>query len=234
MHDELHGATYFSKLELCASYHQIRVHPEDTMETAFQTHSGHYEYLVMSFGLCNAPSTFQATMNHIFRPYLGKFVLVFFNDILVYSTDWRSHLSQLWKVLEVLQVNQFVIKPCKCFFGQTKVEYIGHFISEHGVRVDIRKVAAMENWPVPKSVTELCGFLGLTGYYRKFVKGYGEIARPLAQLLRKGKFQWSPEAEAAFITLKSAMTSTHVLAVPNFNEEFLIETDASGIGIGVV
>lgn len=115
--DELHGASYFSKLDLRAGYHQIRVHPDDVPKTVFRTHNGHYEYLVMAFRLCNAPSTFQAIMNHIFRPYLCKFVLVFFYDILVYSRTWHDHLGHLRKVLEVLHQHKFVIKPSKCFFG---------------------------------------------------------------------------------------------------------------------
>ncbi|KAL6315672.1 hypothetical protein AAG906_005760 [Vitis piasezkii] len=190
MLDELHGAS-------------ARVKPSDIHKTAFRTHNGHYEYLVMPFGLCNAPSTFQAIMNSIFRPHLRKFILVFFDDILIYSPDWDHHLLHVRQTFEILR-HRFFVKDSKCAFGQQELEYLGHIITS------------------------------LPGYYRKFVKNYGIIARPLTNLLKKGQFGWHEEAERAFLALKRAMTTTPILAMPNFNESFTIETDASGEGIGAV
>ncbi|RVW67435.1 Retrovirus-related Pol polyprotein from transposon 17.6 [Vitis vinifera] len=234
MLDELYGATYFTKLDLRAGYHQVRVHAPDIPKTAFQTHNGHFEYLVMPFGLCNAPSTFQAIMNSIFRPYLRKFILVFFDDILVYSPTWELHLNHVRKTLEILKKHSFFVKATKCDFGKQELEYLGHIVTNHGVKVDGKKIEAMIAWPQPTTITELRGFLGLTGYYRKFVRNYGVLARPLTNLLKKGNFKWDEDAAAAFTMLKQALTTTPTLAMPNFNEPFTIETDASGDGIGAV
>nr|XP_009762266.1 PREDICTED: uncharacterized protein LOC104214313 [Nicotiana sylvestris] len=188
--DELYGAQFFSKLDLLSGYHQIRVRPEDLEKIAFRTHDGHYEFLVMSFGLSNAPSTFQATMNDVFRPFLRRFVLVFFDDILVYSPSWSEHLEHL---RVVLQDHKLVAKRSKCVFGQQSVDYLGHVISHIGLAVDPAKITAIKQLPQPRSMKEVRGFLGLAGYYLRFIYHYASVAAPLTDLLRKDAFQWSPE-----------------------------------------
>ena len=187
--DELHGVSYFTKLDLKSGYHQIRVQPEDVHKTAFHTHDGHYEFLVMLFRLTNAPATFQSLMNDIFRTLLWRYVLVFFDDILVYSRTWTEHLSYLEKVFSILLSNQLYVNQSKCLIGQREVEYLGHIISKAEVSVDPKKICTMETWLVPTNTTALCGFLGLTGYYWKFIQGYGIIAAPLTKLLKKNGFQ---------------------------------------------
>jgi hypothetical protein len=229
--DELGNAKYFSKLDLRAGYHQIRVAEEDIPKTAFRTHNGHFEFVVMPFfGLCNAPATFQANMNEIFRPYLRRFVLVFFDDILVYSPSLQQHMGDLEKVLSLLQEHKFFVKRNHFVTDH----YLGHTIGPQGLGMEDTKVQAILQWPTPKNVKELRGFLGLAGYYRRFIRDFGKITQPFNAALQKGGFGWTEEMEEAFATLKTALTKAPTLALPDFSKGFVVECDASGRGMGAV
>jgi len=192
------------------------MNPGDIDKTAFRTHKGHYEFLVMPFGLTNAPSTFQVLMNHVFKPYLRQFILVFFDDILVYSLSLVAHLEHLRIALEVLRKHSLFTKRSKCTFGVRGVEYLGHVISFQGVATDPSKITVVKEWPIPTTIKQLRGFLGLSGYYRRFVK------------------HWDDITQQAFGQLETTMVTTPVLALPNFSKVFVVETDASGLGIGAV
>lgn len=185
-------------------------------------------------GLTNAPSTFQAAMNHVFQPLLRKCVIVFFDDILVYSTTLDDHSRHLSNVLALLHEHKFFVKLSKCTFCSTSVEYLGNLISDGLLKADPSKLEAMDAWPIPTTVKQLRGFLGLTGYYRRFIAKYSMIAAPLTELLKKDSFLWSEAANTAFTNLKMAMTTVPVLSLPDFEKPFCIETDASDVGIGAV
>ncbi|KAD2393308.1 hypothetical protein E3N88_40285 [Mikania micrantha] len=212
--DELHGATVFTKLDLQLRYYQIRMNPVDIKKTAFQTHSGHYEFMVMPFGLTNAPSTFQAAMNDLFRPHLRRFILLFFDDILIYSRDHQLHCHHLQTALELLQSQQFFAKATKCCF-------------------DINS-PFLASSRLPATVKAVRGFLGLTGYYRWFVRNYGILARPLTALTKKDGFQWTDIESAAFEMLKQALVTAPVLRLPDFSIPFTVECDASSDGVGAI
>ncbi|WVZ68636.1 hypothetical protein U9M48_017555 [Paspalum notatum var. saurae] len=232
--DELKGARYFTKLDLRSGYHQVRMHPDDIAKTAFRTHHGHFEFLVMPFGLTNAPATFQALMNDILHAYIRRFVLVFFDDILIYSSSWAEHLQHVKAILQLLRSHGLFLKRSKCFFGESFVAYLGHIISAARVAKDPSKVAAVEAWPRPRTARALRGFLRLTNYYRKFITGYGGVARPLTALLKGEAFSWTPEADQAFLDLKRALVSAPLLQLPDFSARFFVDCDASGSGFGAV
>jgi hypothetical protein len=197
--DELVGSSCFSKLDLRAGYHQIRLAPGEEYKTTFQTHHGQFEFTMMAFGLIGAPATFLSAMNDTLKDFLRKFVLVFFDDILIYSKNYQEHIQHIALVLKRLQDHHWQVKKSKCAFAQQTIAYLGHLISAAGVSTDPEKIHTIREWPVPTTAKELRSFLGLSGYYKKFVKHYGIIAKPLTNLLRKGElFVWRPTTEIAF------------------------------------
>jgi hypothetical protein len=232
--DELSGAQLFTKLDLHSGYHQIHMKEVDIPKTTFRNHEDHYEFLVMSFGLCNSPSTFQSLMNHVFCPFLRHFVLVFFDDILIYGKNWIDHLAYVDRVLHLLSQHQLFLKQSKCVFGASEVEHLGHLVGKADVRVDPKKIEAIQYWPHPNTLKILCGFMGLTGYYHKFVKNYGKIVAALTTLLKKNSFTWTPAVAQDFQNLKMDMCITPFLALLDFTKTFVLECDASRKGIGVV
>ena len=233
--DELSGSSWFTKLDLRFGFHQILLKPGEEFKTAFQTHFGQFEFRVMPFGLTGAPGTFQDAMNSTLAHFLRKFVLVFFDDILIYSKSYEEHLHHLALVFQQLQAHSWKIKMSKCEFAKRSIAYLGHVITPEGVTTDPQKVSAIVNWPLPQTVKDLRGFLGLAGYYRKFVRHFGILAKPLTELLRKNTlFVWTPAHASSFEALKHALSTSPVLSLPQFDKPFSIETDASGNGVGAV
>ena len=233
--DELSKAKWFSSLDLNSGYHQIRLKPGEEFKTTFQTHFGHFEFKVMAFGLCGAPGTFQGAMNTTLAPLLRKCVLVFFDDILVYSETLEDHWEHLKLVFQLLAKDQWAVKLSKCSFVQQQISYLGHIISSQGVATDPAKVEAVNSWPQPTSVKELRSFLGLAGYNRKFVRHFAVIAKPLTELLKKNVlFVWTPDHTASFQALKQALVTAPVLVMPDFSLPFCLETDASKLDVGAV
>ena len=233
--DQLVGAKVFSKIDLRSGYHQIKIRSEDIPKTAFSTRYGLYEYLVMSFGLTNAPAHFMYLMNSVFMPELDKFVVVFIDDILIYSKTKEEHAEHLRIVLQRLRDHQLYAKFSKCEFWLNKVPFLGHVISEEGIAVDPGKVQEVLEWKAPKCVKDIRSFLGLAGYYRRFIPNFSKISKPMTELLKKDqKFEWDEECEQAFRTLKKHLTTAPVLAQPDITKSFDVYCDASGTGLGCV
>lgn len=233
--DELHGAVWFSKLDLRASYHQIRLAEGEEYKTAFQTHSGHFEFKVVSFGLAAGPATFNSAMSDTLHPVIHVCALVFFDGILVFSKTLEEHADHLRQVMQLLCRDQWFVKRSKCTFGQNQLSYLGHRISAQGVAMEPAKIRAVQDWITPTDAQGVRRFLGLAGYYRHFVRHFGVIARPLFNLLKKGTpFIWTSVTEQAFQVLKQQLMSAPVLALPDFAKTFTVETDACADGIGAV
>ena len=233
--DQLKGAGVFSKIDLRSGYYQLRVKDVDVPKTAFRTRYGHYEFLVMPFGLTNAPAAFMDLMNKVFRPYLDQFVVVFIDDILVYSKDEQEHEQHLKIVLLTLRDKKLYAKLSKCDFWLKEISFLGHIMSAEGIRVDPVKIEAVVNWKPPRNFTEVRSFLGLAGYYRRVVKGFSIIASPLTKLLRKGvMFEWSDKCQNSFEQLKDMLVEAPVLTQPTSGKEYTLYSDASGIGLRCV
>ena len=233
--DQMRGAKVFSKIDLRSGYHQLKIRAEDIPKTAFTSRYGLYEYTVMSFGLTNAPAYFMYLMNKVFMEYLDKFVVVFIDDILVFSRNEEEHEEHLRLVLQKLRENQLYAKLSKCEFWLKEVSFLGHVITDGGITVDPSKVQDVLNWNPPKNVSEIRSFLGLAGYYRRFIEGFSKIVKPLTSLLEKGKeFKWDDKCQASFEELKEKLTTAPVLIMPDIHKGFDVYCDASRLGLGCV
>jgi hypothetical protein len=234
--DRLSGAKVFSRIDLCSGYYQIRIAQGDEEKTACRTRYGSYEFLVMPFGLTNAPATFCTLMNDIFREWLDDFVVIYIDDILVYSNSMEEHVEHLRKVFQRLKENKLYAKFEKCEFGVSEVDFLGHRITQEGLKMDDHKVKAILDWEPPRSVPALRSFLGLASYYHKFIKNFTKIATPLTNLLKKssGTYEWEEACNEAFETLKGILVKAPVLKLPDFDKDFEIHSDASDFAIGGV
>ncbi|KAM1244297.1 hypothetical protein ACFX1S_035999 [Malus domestica] len=206
--DSLIGSQVFSKIDLRSGYHQIRIKPGDEWKTAFKTRDGLYEWLVMPFGLSNAPSTFMRLMNQIFRPFIGKFVVVYFDDILVYSKNEEQHVGHLRQVLQVLRTEKLYANLKKCDFLTNSVLFLGYVVSNEGVKMDPSKVDAILNWAVPTNIHEVQSFHGLASFYRRFIRNFSAIIAPITDCLKKGEFKWTKDTYKSFQLIKEKMTTT--------------------------
>ncbi|GJZ38152.1 putative reverse transcriptase domain-containing protein [Tanacetum coccineum] len=233
--DQLQGSSVYSKIDLRSGYHQLRVCEEDISKMAFRTRYGYYEFQVMPFGLTNAPAVFMDLMNRVCKPYLDKFVIVFIDDILIYSKNMKEHEEHLKAILELLKKEELYAKFYKCEFWIPKVQFLGHVIDSQGIHVDPAKIESIKDWACPKTPTEIRQFLGLAGYYRRFIEGFLKITKPMTKLTQKKvAFEWGDKQEAAFQTLKHKLCSAPILALPQGAENFIVYSDASHKGLGAV
>lgn len=233
--DQLQGASYFSMIDLRPGYHKLKVREEDVARTAFPTRYGHYEFLVMPFGLTNAPAAFMDLMNRVCRPYLDHFVIVFIDDILIYSMSVEEHREHLRTIFEVLREKKLYAKFSTCEFWIKEVHFLGHVISCDGLKVNPSKIEAVMKWEQPKSPTEIKSFLDLASYYRRFIQDFSRIAKPMTGLTKKGvKFLWTDSQERAFQTLKQRLCEAPILSLPDGTEDMVVYSDAFGTGLGCV
>ncbi|GJU38053.1 putative reverse transcriptase domain-containing protein [Tanacetum coccineum] len=228
-------SSVYSKIDLRSGYHQLRVRDEDILKTAFRTRYGHYEFQVMPFGLTNAPAVFMDLMNRVCKPYLDKFVIVFIDDILIYSCNNKEHVNHLRIILELLKKEKLYAKFSKCDFWIRIVQFLGHLIDSQRLHVDPAKIEAVKNWTSLSTPTEIRQFLGLSGYYQRFIKDFSKIAKSLTELtLKNKKYIWGKDLESAFQLLKQKLCEAPILALPEGNDDFVVYCDASHQGLGAV
>lgn len=233
--DQLGHSRYFSKLDLFAGYHQIAMNENDQAKTAFSAPYGHFEYTRMPFGLKTAPATFQRMMNVILTGIQGIKCFVYQDDIIIYGKSIQDHNLKLTSVLEIIRKANLKLQPAKCEFLRREINYLGHVITENGIKPDPQKVQCVVNYPTAKSINNIQSFLGLANYYRKFIKNFSDISKPLNKLLKKGvKFNWDENCQNAFLILKDKITSSPILQYPDFTKPFIITTDASNYAIGAI
>jgi hypothetical protein len=233
--DRLAGAKWFSTLDLQSGYWQVGVAPEDREKTAFITSHGLFQFKVMPFGLTSAPATFERLMDKVLQGLHWETCLVYLDDIIVYATQFSHAVARLDQVFRRLKSAGLKLNPKKCHLFQQRVAYLGHIVSEDGIATDPEKLKAVSEWPTPQTVTQVRSFLGLCSYYRRFIKSFSSIAKPLHILTEKNRvFYWTSEAEVAFQTLKNALITSPILAYPDPHSEFILDTDASNFGIGAV
>jgi hypothetical protein len=233
--DQLRGEKIFSKIDPREGYHQVRIKEEDIHKTAFRTTYGNYEFVVVPFGPTNAPTIFMCLMNGISRNYMDKFVIVFLDDILIYSKSKEEHENHLRSMFQVLREHHLYAKLSKCYFYQKQIHYLGHIISEQGIVVYLEKIEAIRGWPTPRNVSNIRSFKGLSGYYRRFIVGFSKISHPITSLQKKGtKFEWTLKFEKNFNLLKELLTSAPVLNIVDPNESFVVYTDTCKEGLGGV
>ena len=231
--DSIQGAKYFSTLDLNSGYHQLRVHPSDTHKTAFRTRYGLFEYNVVPFGLTGAPAAFMKWMQQLFHHLLNKSVVLFLDDILIYSKTEEEHKQHLCQVLDILRKNQLYAKLPKCQLFKRSVNFLGHVLDEHGLSMEKDKIKAIIEWPRPKNRKEILSFLGLAGYYRRFIKNFSQLALKMTELLKNDvEWNWSIEVERSFQSLKQVVTSAPLLRSPDQSKPFVVTTDASGFAVG--
>ena len=236
--DSMGGCKYFTGLDLRQAYHQVKLLPSDVPKTAFRTPFGHFQFKTLSFGLTNAPATFQGVMNKIFAPYLNKFMVVYLDDICIFSKTYEEHLQHIELVLDVLQQNKLTMALFKCEFLKEELLFLGHIVNADGVQVDPVKIEAVQKYPRPKDIHQLRSFLGMANFFRRFVKGYSQIANPLTSLTRKDRpYVWEADQQLAFDKLKTALTTAPVLAIPDWHDAetpYVLITDASYEGLAGV
>ena len=226
--DRLSNAKYFTKFDVHDGFNRLRMAPGEEWKTAFRCCYGQFEYTVMPFGLCNAPGTFQHYMNDTFHDFLDEFLVVYLDDLLIYSKTLKEHKQHVRRVLERLRDAGLYLKPSKCVFHVQEVSFLGFVIGPEGVKMDPEKVEAITSWPAPRSVHDIRVFLGLASFYRRFIDSFSRIVTPLTNLLKKGKkFHWDKTAQKAFEKLKTSFTTAPVLRHFDPSLEVVLETDAS-------